>query len=233
MIIKVCGICTRENVLELEKTDVDWLGLIFWPESPRFVRQISARGGFYPDYYTFAKTTDELGGMPEEARKKHHPLRVGVFVDDMPQNIVTRVFNFNLDLVQLHGEESPVMIDNLRRTLIPDIRPVKIIKTIFVEKADDLKVCAEYEDVVDYFLFHTKSAAKGGTGEGFDWSVLQAYDGKVPFLLSGGIGPDDVEAVRSFSHPMFAGIDVNSCFEIEPGLKDMDKVRAFVDAVKA
>ena len=233
MIIKVCGVCTRENVQELETMDVDWLGLIFWPESPRYVAQVSARGGFYPDYSSFARSAKELGGMPEEAKKEHKTLRVGVFVDGMPQNIVTRVYNFNLDLVQLHGEESPVMIDNLRRTLMPDIRQVKIIKTIFVEKPEDLEVCAEYEPVVDYFLFHTKSKAKGGSGERFDWDVIQAYKGNVPFLLSGGIGPDDVEAVRNFSHPMFAGIDVNSCFEIEPGKKDMEKVRKFVEAVKA
>lgn len=233
MIIKVCGVCTRENIQELETMDVDWLGLVFWPESPRYVRQVTARGGFYPDYSSFARNAKELGGMPEEAMKPHKPLRVGVFVDGMPQNIVTRVYNFNLDLVQLHGEESPVMIDNLRRTLMPDIRQVKIIKTIFVEKAEDLEACAEYEPVVDYFLFHTKGKEIGGSGKRFDWEVLQAYKGHVPFLLSGGIGPDDVEAVRSFSHPMFAGIDVNSRFEIEPGKKDMEQVRKFVEAVKA
>ena len=232
MILKVCGVRTPDNVRELSEIDVDWVGLVFWPESPRYVKQIAARGGFYPDYSSFAKTSKELGGMPEEARKAHKPLRVGVFVDGMPQNIVTRVYNFNLDLVQLHGDELPCMIDNLRRTLDPDIRPVKIIKTIFVEKAEDLQVCKDYEGVVDYFLFHNKTASMGGSGEKFNWNVLEAYDGKVPFLLSGGIGPDDVEAVKSFSHPMFAGIDVNSCFEIEPGVKDMDKVRAFVKAVK-
>ena len=222
-----------ENIRELAKLNVDWMGLIFWPESPRYVHQIASRGGFYPDYSSLAKKVSQLGGMPEEAKKVNKPLRVGVFVDDMPQNIVTRVYNYNLDFVQLHGEESAVMIDNLRRTLMPDIRMVKIIKTIVVESAADFEKCKEYEDQVDYFLFHTKCEEKGGSGEQFDWTILDAYNGKVPFLLSGGIGPDDVERIKTITHPLFAGVDINSRFETEPGVKDIERVKSFVDALKA
>ena len=219
------------NIREISQFDVDWLGLIFIPDSPRFVTQVSARGGFYPDYSSLIKKVSELGGIPEVAKRVNKPQRVGVFADDMPQTIVARVYNFNLDYVQLHGEELPVMIDNLRRTLV-DIRPVKVIKTIFVESADDFKQCKDYEPLVDYFLFHPKSEAKGGTGERFDWSLVEAYDGEVPFLLSGGIGPDDVERIKAIKHPKFAGVDVNSSFEIEPGLKDAEKLRQFVEALK-
>ena len=232
MIIKVCGMRLAENIRDLSNMDVDWLGLIFWPESPRYVNQVASRGGFYPDYSSLATKIAELGGMPEEAHKVNKPKRVGVFIDDMPQTIVTRVYNFNLDIVQLHGEESPVMLENLRRTLEPDIRPVKIMKTIMVETADDLKACEAYEQVADYFLFHNKSEQKGGTGKQFDWNLLDNYTGHVPFLISGGIGLEDVERIKAFKHPQFAGVDINSKFEFEPGVKDVEKIEQFVKALK-
>ncbi len=232
MILKVCGMRVAQNIREVSALDVDWLGLVFWPDSPRYVKQVSARGGFYPDYSPLATKVSELGGMPEMTRRDNKPKRVGVFVDDMPQTIVTRVYNFNLDLVQLHGSEGHVMIENLRRTLEPDIRPVQIVKTIEVESAEDLKKCEAYGSLVDYFLFHNKCKQKGGSGESFDWSVLDAYQGDVPFILSGGIGPDDVERIKAFQHPKFAGIDINSRFEIEPGLKDVDSIKRFVEALR-
>ena len=233
MIIKVCGLRKPDNVRAISALDVDWIGLVFWSESPRYVQQVASRGGFYPDYSSLATKVAELGGMPEEAHKTNKPQRVGVFVDDMPQSIVTRVFNYNLDLVQLHGEEEPVMIENLKRTLMPDIRPVKIIKTIMVKTADDLLKCKLYENHVDFFLFHTSCEEKGGTGESFDWNILQAYDGKVPFLISGGIGPDDVEKIKAFKHPQFVGIDINSKFETDIAIKDVEAVDKFVKQLKA
>ena len=233
MIVKVCGMRVAQNIREVSALDVDWLGLVFWPESPRFVKQVSARGGFYPDYSPLATKVAELGGMPEITRRVNKPQRVGVFVDDMPQTIVTRVYNFFLDAVQLHGNEGPVMIENLRRTLEPDIRPVKIIKTIEVGCAEDLRKCEDYGSLVDYFLFHNKCVQKGGSGDQFDWSLLDAYQGKVPFLLSGGIGPDDAQRIKAIHHPQFAGIDINSRFEIEPGLKDVASIKRFLEELRA
>ena len=232
MIVKVCGLCVADNIREIRKLDVDWVGLIFCPSSPRYVKQLGARGGFYPDYSPFAKSPKELGGQPTLSARVNKPKRVGVFADDMPQNIVTRVYNFYLDILQLHGEELPVMIENLRRTLDPDIRPVKIMKTIMLESEADLEKCKDYESVVDYFLFHTKSGLTG-CGKRFDWSILNAYKGNVPFLIGGGIAPEDAEAVKAFKHPQFVGVDINSKFEIEPGVKDVEKVKQFVEAVKA
>ena len=231
MIVKVCGMCMAQNIHEISKLDVDWIGLIFWNDSPRVVKQVASRGGFYPDYSSFVKSADDLGGIPERAKKVNKPLRVGVFVDEMPQTILTRVYNYYLDFVQLHGDEEPVMIENLHRTLA-DIRPVKVIKTIFVNSEEDFQKCKPYEDVVDYFLFHPVSEQKGGTGKRFDWSVVQVYDGKVPVLISGGIGPDDVEAIKAINNPMFAGVDINSRFETEVGVKDVEKVKAFTEALK-
>ena len=147
----------------------------------------------------------------------------------MAQNIVTRVFNYKLDIIQLHGHESPTLIRNLRLTLDPDIRPgIKIIKAISVETIDDIATYKDYSDCVDYFLFDTKCKTVGGSGEQFDWSILDAYDGELPFLLSGGIGPDDAERVRAFHHPKCIGIDLNSRFETEPGIKDVDALRRFL-----
>ncbi len=157
------------------------------------------------------------------------PKFVGVFVDDMPQNIVTAVYNYHLSYVQLHGDESPVMIDNLRRTLVPDIVPqIKIIKAISVSSTEDLKRCEQYEGHVDLFLFDTKCKGYGGSGQKYDWSVLKAYTGQTPFLLSGGIGPDDADRLRDFHHPQCVGIDLNSKFETTPGMKDINLLQNFL-----
>ena len=216
------------NIREVSALGVDMLGLVFWPESPRCVKQLRARGGFYPDYSPYAKSADQLGGIPKLQQKTNKPLRVGVFVDDMPQTIVTRVYNFYLDMVQLHGSELPVMIENLKRTLDPDIRPVKIIKTIFIENAADFDQCAQYEGVADYLLFHNKTTSMGGSGEKFDWNLLNEYKGELPFFLSGGIGPDDAEAIKAIKHPKFEGVDLNSKFETEPAMKDVEALREFI-----
>ena len=217
-----------ENIRAIEQLDIDWMGFIFWPDSPRFVKMIHSRAGIIPDY-------SSLPGEQFETIKRapQLPKRVGVFVDDMPQNIVTRVFNFNLDIIQLHGNENRVMIENLRRTLDPDIAPgIKIIKAISVNSVDDIAKYREYEGAVDYFLFDTKCLTVGASGKHFDWSVLEAYDGETPFLLSGGIGPDDVERVLAFRHPKLVGIDINSRFETASAVKDVDAVRDFVQALR-
>ncbi|MBO4849816.1 MAG: phosphoribosylanthranilate isomerase [Prevotella sp.] len=232
MIVKVCGMRVADNIREVSALGIDWLGLVFWPESPRCVNQLRARGGFYPDYSPLATKISEVGGLPALAAKENNPKRVGVFVDDMPQNIVTRVYNFYLDMVQLHGEESPVMIENLKRTLDPDIRPVKVIKAIAMETEADFDKCQQYEGLVDYFLFHNKCKEMGGSGKQFDWGLLQAYKGKTPFLISGGIGIEDVERIKAIQHPLFVGVDINSKFETEPGVKDVEAVKTFLEKLK-
>lgn len=223
MIIKVCGMREAENIRAVEQAGADCIGFIFYKESPRYVSQIRSRAGIIPDYSSLENSNEAV------ARTK----RVGVFVDDMPQNIVTRIVNYNLDAVQLHGEESSIMIDNLRHTVDPDIhRGIKIIKAIGIETEDDLEQYKDFEGHVDYFLFDTKTPKKGGSGRPFEWDILKAYDGKTPFILSGGIGPDDAERIRKFSHPQFAGIDLNSQFETEPAVKDAEKLKDFIEAVR-
>lgn len=233
MIIKVCGMRDAENIREVAKLGIDMIGFIFWPESPRFVKMISAQAGIIPDYSEerLKNAKESLSECQNEQLRM--PKRAGVFVNDMPQNIVTRVYNYSLDYVQLHGNESAVMIENLKRTLIPDIAPdIKIIKALSIHEKDDVKRWREYEGVVDMLLFDTKCKTVGGSGEQFDWSVLEAYDGNIPFLLSGGIGPEDAERVLQFKHPQFTGIDLNSRFETAPAVKDIEKLRAFIEKVK-
>lgn len=207
-----------DNIRDISALGVDMIGLIFYPPSPRYVQQFSSGAGIIPDYAL------DMGKTP---------LRVGVFVDDMPQNIVTRVYNYKLDYIQLHGNEPRETLENLRATIDPDIKPnIKIIKAISVSSAEDINKYKEYVGAADLFLFDTKCKTVGGSGEQFDWQVLQAYDGDVPFLLSGGIGPDDAERVRNFHHPKCIGIDLNSKFEIEPALKDVEKLKQFLVKVK-
>lgn len=207
-----------DNIRDISALGVDMIGLIFYPPSPRYVQQFSSGAGIIPDY------APDMGKTP---------LRVGVFVDDMPQNIVTRVYNYKLDYIQLHGNEPRETLENLRATIDPDIKPkIKIIKAISVSSAEDIKKYKEYVGAADLFLFDTKCKTVGGSGEQFDWQVLQAYDGDVPFLLSGGIGPDDAERIQNFHHPKCIGIDLNSKFEIEPALKDVEKLKQFLVKVK-
>lgn len=223
MIIKVCGMRDSGNIREVASLGADWIGLIFHPQSPRYVPMVSTGAGIIPDRGTLS---DDCGSG--------RPLRVGVFVDDMAQNIITHVVNFNLDLVQLHGHETPTLIRNLRKTLVPSIRPdLQVIKTISISAPADFARCAPYEDCTDYFLFDTRCPQMGGSGQQFDWSWLGSYTGSKPFLLSGGIGPDDAGAIRAIKHPLFAGIDLNSRFEIAPGLKDAALLRPFIQAVRA
>lgn len=207
-----------DNIRDISALGVEMIGLIFYPPSPRYVQQFSSGAGIIPDY------APDMGKTP---------LRVGVFVDDMPQNIVTRVYNYKLDYIQLHGNEPRETLENLRATIDPDINPnIKIIKAISVSSAEDINKYKEYVGAADLFLFDTKCKTVGGSGEQFDWQVLQAYDGDVPFLLSGGIGPDDAERIKNFHHPKCIGIDLNSKFEIEPALKDVEKLKQFLVKVK-
>ena len=212
-----------QNIREVSQLGVDMIGMIFYPKSPRYVEMQSSHAGIIPDY-----VKEDIN-----IKSAKSPARVGVFVDDMVQNIVTRVVNYHLDYVQLHGNEPREMCENLRLTLDPDIRPgIKIIKAISVSDASDIQKYKEYVGAVDLFLFDTKCKTVGGSGQQFDWQVLEQYDGEVPFLLSGGIGPEDASRLHAFHHPKCIGIDLNSRFEIEPGVKDVEKLKGFLNEMQ-
>ena len=146
--------------------------------------------------------------------------RVGVFVDEDIESVKRIADDYALDYIQLHGHESS--------DYCAQLQGLHLIKAISVSSRNDIATYKTYEGLVEYFLFDTKCPSVGGSGQQFDWSVLSAYDGSTPFLLSGGIGPDDAERIKSFHHPQCAGIDLNSRFELAPGLKDVIKLQAFI-----
>ena len=223
MKIKVCGMRDGKNIREVEALGVDYIGMIFWSGSPRNVTMVPTHAGIIPDRASLSPLTSH-----------HSPLRVGVFVDEMPQSIITRVVNYQLDVVQMHGHESPTVIRNLRATLDPDFRPgIQFWKAVSIASTDDLNACEQYFNCVDAFVFDTRCDSVGGSGRQFDWQLLEAYHGPVPFLLSGGIGPDDAARVKAFHHPQCIGIDLNSRFETAPALKDVDLLRSFLQQVGA
>lgn len=221
MIIKVCGMRDARNIHEVSQLGIDWIGLDFIPNSERYVSQIASCAGIIPDYSSLSDlSSDKL------SQQKEGPVLCGVFADDMPQNIVTRVVNFDLDVVQLNGDESSVMIDNLRRTLDPDIHAgIKIMKRLVITKREDIEKYKEYAEGADYFLFDIQENLK-------DWSILEAYDGKVPFLVSGNIGAEDIENIKALSHPLFYGISVNEKFESAPAVKDIALLKDFLEKIK-
>jgi phosphoribosylanthranilate isomerase len=207
--IKVCGMRNAENIRAVEALGIDLMGFIFWTKSSRYVSE-------RPAY------------LPTKCK------RVGVFVDEDIETVKRIADEYALDYIQLHGHESP---DYIRALRVVDGFPVDIhlIKAISVSGRDDIATYKSYEGLVDYFLFDTKCPSVGGSGQQFDWSVLSAYDGNTPFLLSGGIGPDDAPRLRALSvldgFPVekCAGIDLNSRFELAPGLKDVTALQKFLN----
>ncbi|MBQ9678807.1 MAG: phosphoribosylanthranilate isomerase [Prevotella sp.] len=204
MIIKVCGMRDPENIRAVSELDIQWLGMIFWEKSSRNVSK-------KPSY------------LPTKQK------RVGVFVDATIEEVMGKVQEYTLDIIQLHGKESPAYIQTLR-PLCGD-RVAAIIKALNIATKEDLEQTKPYMDVVDYFLFDTKAKMVGGNGTKFDWSVLTEYKGTTPFILSGGIGPDDADKVKAFHHPQLAGIDLNSRFETAPAHKDVNALRDFLSSL--
>lgn len=215
-----------DNILAVNELGIDMMGFIFYAKSPRYVQSVNTHAGIIPNMAN-SKVKDSTETGTRLTKK------VGVFVNEMPQTVITHAYNYELDYLQLHGDESPVYIDNLKRTLVPDILPdVKIIKALSIREADDVKRWRQYEGHADMLLFDTRCEGYGGSGEQFPWTVLDNYDGNIPFLLSGGIGPDDAERIKAFHHPMCIGIDLNSKFESEPGVKNVEMLRTFVRKIK-
>ncbi len=200
-LVKVCGMRETANIREVEQAGADWMGFIFYPESPRFVREV-------PDY------------LPRKAK------RAGVFVNASKEKICETVSLFGLDLVQLHGHESPGFCEDIRRI------GIKVIKSFrFGDQFGEEEV-ESYHGKCDYFLFDSPTSLYGGSGEKFDWGTLSNYCGNTPFLLSGGITPGDAGALKAFSHPKCIGVDINSRFEIAPAQKDVQKVKHFISNLR-
>lgn len=152
--------------------------------------------------------------------------RVGVFVNSDYESIINRAQELQLNYLQLHGSELPELCKKLMD------KEFKIIKTFSLKKESDIQLTNQYQFCCNYFLFDTPCAAFGGSGKQFDWKILSAYRGEVPFLLSGGISPSSITALTQFHHPQWKGIDLNSGFEIAPGLKDVYKLQKFINQIQ-
>lgn len=197
MIIKVCGMKYAENIRTLDMLKPDMTGFIFHPASPRFADKL-------PKY------------MPSSS------LRVGVFVNGETDYILYKVKEFGLDMVQLHGNESPEQCKAIRS------KGIDIIKAFSLKTGNADTLTAPYDGLCRYYLFDTPCSTYGGSGKTFDWTLTKSYHGKTPFLLSGGIRPENLEQISSFRHPSFAGIDINSGFEKFPGMKDTETISEFI-----
>jgi len=237
MIIKVCGMRNADNIKQVSQIkEIDWMGFIFTDKSKRYALAEN----------DFDTNTDKK--------------KVGVFVDATIEDVVEKIEMYNLDIVQLHGEEPSEFVKLLKSRIedesvkerggspleleaealankaahsLPASRGgaaahQMIMKAFPVDSSFDFELTKPYEGIVDYFLFDAKGKEAGGNGIQFDWSVLDRYRGETPFLLAGGINPDSVDKIKAFHHDKCVGIDVNSGFEVEPGLKSNNKLNQFV-----
>ena len=206
---KVCGITQLKQLQQLDGLDIDFAGLIFYKESPRYIGE-------------------KISG--KELKKADLDLKkVGVFVNPEMIEVLDAIDKYGLDAVQLHGNESPEMCEDLSS----EVEVIKAFRIKEGEKDID-KLVAPYDAVCDYYLFDTGGLTEsfGGTGKQFDWSILTKAKIEKPFFLSGGIGLDDVAKLKTFKHPDFYSVDINSKFEKEPGVKDMAAVLQFRQGLK-
>ena len=205
MKVKVCGMRDVESIRETAKLPIDWMGFIFYNKSPRFAKNLPA---------------EVLHRLPR------HIKRVGVFVDASLNEILEKAGFYKLNTIQLHGTETPEVCHELKQA------GLEVIKAFPIAEEQDFEACNKYEGCCNYFLFDTKTAQHGGSGKRFDWHLLDFYTGNTPFLLSGGIDDECAGEIKNISHKMLAGVDINSRFEIAPGVKDSARINQFIQKLK-
>lgn len=209
MIVKVCGLKLTEDLAATAAAGADCVGMIFFPPSARY-----AAGHVDPQILElFARSYPNLK-------------RVGVFVDADEDDVRITAEKYNLNTLQFHGEESPEYCSSFREKFT-------VLKAISIATEEDFEKCEPFDAACDYFLFDTAGPLYGGNGFGWDWSLLSHYTGNTPFLVSGGIGPNDILKVGAIRHPQFAGIDINSGFEKYPGVKNTEAIKSFIRIIKA
>ncbi len=210
MNIKVCGITQLKQMHQLEGLDIDFAGMVFYKESVRYAG-------------------DKISGS--EVKEADFDLRkVGVFVNQSYDEIMATIEDYGLDVVQLHGDESPDLCEELSEN-------TEVIKAFRIPPGNSVhidKMVQPYDSVCDYYLFDTGGHKEsfGGTGQQFDWDLLSKSKIEKPFFLSGGIGLEDVQRIRAIKHPDFYAVDLNSKFERSPGIKDMALLLQFIQSLK-
>ena len=200
MKLKVCGMKYQDNILDVAALHPDFLGFIFHEPSPR-------------------NFENEIPNISDSIKK------VGVFVDESIEFINRRAEEYNLDCIQLHGHESSETCRILKSS------GVEVIKVFSIKDEFDFSILVPYEEICNYFLFDTKGKLPGGNGYTFNWNALKDYPSTKPFFLSGGIGLNELEKIKEFKKSAVSkycyAIDVNSRFEIEPGLKNIERIKKF------
>jgi phosphoribosylanthranilate isomerase len=202
--IKVCGMRDTHNIAELATLQPDYMGFIFYPKSKR--------------YFLSSGTIADISKLPNSIQK------VGVFADENPELVREIIEKYNLDIVQLHGQESPEVCAFFKD------KGIQVWKAIAVSTKIDNEALNLYQVSVDAFLFDTKTPELGGSGQAFDWEILKTYSLNTPFMLAGGISADNIsEAVECLEGLPALGLDLNSKFEKEPGIKDIEKLRMILN----
>jgi phosphoribosylanthranilate isomerase len=200
--IKVCGMRDAENIQQLLTLPIDYIGFIFYAKSARFV-----------------------SGKPEFSFSSKLK-KVGVFVNASKEEITAKIKDFDLQVVQLHGDESPEFCQEIK-----DLG-IETFKALGIDEEFDWATIAAYEGKVDYFLFDTKSKQYGGTGQTFNWEKLKDYHYQTPYWLSGGISLENIKEAASFEDNRLYGLDLNSKFEIEPALKNIQSLTQAISIIK-
>ena len=201
MKIKVCGLKHQSNIEELMQLPIDYMGFIFYKKSPRFVEENLS--------FDFMRT------IPKHFKK------TGVFVNENSYSICNKIAHYDLDMVQLHGNESPEICLELKSY-------TKVMKAFQINDHFDFERLENYSSVVDYFLFDSSTENYGGSGNAFNWQLLEKYNVDIPFFLSGGISEEHIEEIKQLNIPQPVAIDINSKFETEPGLKNIAKIKPFI-----
>lgn len=202
--LKICGLRQKENIEQVLELQPDYIGFIFYKKSKRYVEK-------FVDNFKLSTNSNAL--------------KTGVFVNASFDELQKTIKNYQLKAIQLHGEETPELCQKIKATGVEVIKVFSVDDDFYFEKTKP------YEVHCDLFLFDTKGKLPGGNGYTFNWKILENYKGDTPFFLSGGIGLDSVESLKNFRHPKLYGIDVNSRFEIEPALKDVEKLRKFTHQI--
>ena len=204
MKVKVCGLRNAENIKAVAALGPDYIGLIRYERSPRYVSDLSEAG---------------LNDIAETI------LKTGVFVNESSELVKQTIDNYGLNVIQLHGNESADFAAAFKNKVV-------VLKAFGVDENFDFQTLENYVDSVDFFLFDTKTLAHGGSGLSFDWSILNSYNLDVPFFLSGGLSLDNLHEIARIKHPQFYGVDLNSRFETSPGMKDIEKLKKAFAIIK-
>lgn len=206
MKIKICGLKHKTNLFDVVEAGVDYVGMIFYEKSPRYVLD-----SLYPEDVWF---------LPDEVEK------IGVFVNASFDEIKKYAKLYQLNLIQLHGNETPEVCKQLQNL------GYGVIKAFGVDESFDFNRLKPYHTSVDFFLFDTKTSDYGGSGITFDWNILTNYTLDIPVFIGGGVSLENLNELLNFNFPFLYSVDMNSKLEIEPGLKDILKVQKAVELVK-